>query len=120
MPRFVILEHTWNGVHWDIMLEFGEVLRTWAIDTPISGGWAVPVRSMADHRIAYLEYEGPVSANRGHVRRWDTGTYHVNEWSDTLVRVELRGTQLFGLLELRAVAGATGSWSLVFVPRKLD
>ena len=32
MPRFVVLEHTWNGVHWDFMLEAGEVLRTWAID----------------------------------------------------------------------------------------
>ena len=120
MPRFVILEHTWNGVHWDIMLEAGEALRTWSADTPISGGWAVPVRAMADHRAAYLDYEGPVSGNRGEVKQWDSGTFHVHEWSEVLVRIDLRGHQLFGLLELRAVAGATGSWSLVFVPRKLE
>ncbi len=29
--RFVILEHQWNGVHWDLMLEQGGVLRTWAL-----------------------------------------------------------------------------------------
>ena len=27
MARFVVLEHTWEGVHWDFMLEVGEVLR---------------------------------------------------------------------------------------------
>ena len=35
MPRFVLLEHRWNGVHWDFMLEAGDVLRTWAIDAPV-------------------------------------------------------------------------------------
>ena len=38
MPRFVLLEHVWNGVHWDFMLEAGDVLRTWAIDQPIVAG----------------------------------------------------------------------------------
>ncbi len=38
MPRFVLLEHAWNGVHWDFMLEAGESLRTWAIDAPIVAG----------------------------------------------------------------------------------
>lgn len=121
MPRFVILEHTWNGVHWDIMLEAGENLRTWACDAPISPGWAIPARGLADHRMIYLDYEGPISANRGEVKQWDCGSYLVKEWSETFVRVELRGRQLFGLLELRAVAGtAASSWSLVFVPGKLD
>ena len=31
----MVLEHDWDGVHWDFMLEAGERLRTWAIDAPI-------------------------------------------------------------------------------------
>ena len=38
MPRFVLLEHHWDGVHWDLMLDVGAVLRTWAIDAPIVPG----------------------------------------------------------------------------------
>ena len=42
MLRFVLLEHNWNGVHWDFMLEVGEALRTWAIDAPIVSGRDLP------------------------------------------------------------------------------
>ncbi len=65
MPRFVLLEHVWNGVHWDFMLEHGEVLRTWAIDSPIVAGQDLPARALPDHRRIYLEYEGEISGNRG-------------------------------------------------------
>ena len=75
MPRFVVLEHVWNGVHWDFMLERGEVLRTWAIDAPIVAGQDLPARALADHRLIYLDYEGEVSGQRGSVRRVDAGTY---------------------------------------------
>jgi hypothetical protein len=101
MPRFVLLEHRWNGVHWDLMFERGDVLATWAIDEPIVAGRAVPARALADHRRAYLDYEGEVSGGRGRVRRVDWGTYRVVSWSAGLVRVELKGTQLVGELELR-------------------
>src|SRR4051794_23591291 len=36
MPRFVLLEHRRDGVHWDFMIEAGPALRTWAIDAPIA------------------------------------------------------------------------------------
>ena len=74
MARFVLLEHVWNGVHWDLMLEHGEVLRTWAIDSPVVAGRDLPARALADHRRLYLDYEGEISGDRGHVRRIDTGT----------------------------------------------
>jgi DNA polymerase Ligase (LigD) len=103
MPRFVLLEHEWNGVHWDFMLETGEVLRTWAIDAPIVSGRDLPARALGDHRRAYLEYEGEISGGRGRVRRLDAGTYRVLDWSAVRVRVELAGFQLSGKLELRLV-----------------
>ena len=43
MPRFALLEHHWDGIHWDLMLDDGSVLRTWAIDAPIEEwGRALP------------------------------------------------------------------------------
>jgi hypothetical protein len=108
MPRFVILEHTWNGVHWDLMLESGGRLRTWAIDAPIAFEVDLPARDLADHRMAYLDYEGPVSRNRGSVRRVDAGEYNVLTWEPDLIRVHLQGTQLVGKVALRRVGTADG------------
>jgi hypothetical protein len=68
MRRFVLLEHQWNGVHWDLMLEEGDVLRTWAIDVPVVSGVDLPARRLADHRLIYLDYEGPISGLRVYVR----------------------------------------------------
>ena len=36
---------------------------------------------LPDHRLAYLDYEGPISGDRGSVTRWDRGTYDVEHQS---------------------------------------
>jgi len=113
MPRFVLLEHNWNGLHWDLMLESGDVLRTWAIDAPIVAGQELPARALLDHRRIYLEYEGELSGNRGRVRRVDAGTFRILVWRAEHVRVELSGTQLVGEVDLRVTrleVGAASSW----------
>lgn len=118
MPRFVLLEHCWNGVHWDLMLEHGEVLRTWAIDAPLVANRDLPARSLPDHRRAYLEFEGEVSGNRGTVRRIDEGAYTAKVWEDNQVRIRLEGAQLVGEAELRQVGlGSDGraSWRFRFM-----
>lgn len=109
MPRFVLLEHDWNGVHWDFMLEHGDTLRSWAIDAPIVAGQDLPARMLADHRLFYLDYEGEISGNRGRVKRRDMGTYEVLEWSKDRVRARLAGVQLAGEVELRAIGSASDS-----------
>jgi hypothetical protein len=103
LNRFVLLEHRWNGVHWDLMLETAGVLRTWAIDAPVVPGVDLPARSLPDHRLAYLEYEGEVSGGRGTVRRCDRGVYRPLVWTDDRVRVLLEGDQLAGEAELRRI-----------------
>ncbi len=75
MPRFVILEHDHPELHWDLMLEAGDVLRTWRLAAPPWPGERVRAEASFDHRTRYLDYEGPVSGNRGTVTAWDRGTF---------------------------------------------
>lgn len=96
MGRFVILEHRWNGVHWDLMLERDGVLRTWAVAEAIVAGRNLPARALADHRLHYLDYEGAISGGRGSVRRVDSGTYQSSLWTSETVRFRLEGTQVAG------------------------
>lgn len=122
MPRFVLLEHRWNGVHWDLMLESadGRVLHTWALDAPLAPGRGLPARRLPDHRTAYLDYEGEVSGGRGTVRRVDRGAYAVESWDEAIVRVRLSGAQLVGELELRRTVPAGGEAGWTARLRKVD
>lgn len=73
-----------RGSHWDLMLENRGVLLTWALPDlppgPLPASFErLGIRRLPDHRIAYLEYEGPVSNNRGTVKRVDFGEYQLTE-----------------------------------------
>ena len=97
--RFVVLHHfvtdefvqkSGRGTHFDLMLEFGDSLRTWAIEH-----WPLPqqipqrANRLQDHRLAYLEYQGPLSGARGHVVREAMGTYEILEKTDDWLVVRL-------------------------------
>lgn len=96
MGRFVILEHQWDGTHWDLMLEREGVLRTWALAESVVVGRNLAARALADHRLHYLDYEGAISGGRGSVRRWDSGFYQSRLWTPDLVRFWLTGGQVEG------------------------
>ena len=91
MPKFVILRHEMPagpraGVHFDLMLEQGAVLRTWALAEEPSALTEIAAEALGEHRLAYLEYEGPVAGNRGFVSRWDGGQYECQtESADEIV-----------------------------------
>ncbi len=109
-----MLEHRWDGVHWDFMVEVepGGPLRTWAIDAVPTPGRDLPARARADQRREYLTYEGEVSGGRGEVRRWDEGTCTVEVWEEDRVRLVLEGAHLIGPVEFWASpAGRTGEFS---------
>lgn len=118
MGRFVILEHRWNGVHWDLMLESDGVLRTWAIDEAIVADKNLPARALADHRLHYLEYEGEISGGRGSVHRWDSGSYEPRLWTPELIRFRWEGGQVEGEAVLfrveTGVAAEPFSWFFRF------
>jgi hypothetical protein len=110
MPRFVILEHDHPTLHWDFMLEDGEVLRTWRLTTPPAAGQVVAAETSFAHRPLYLDYEGPISGGRGSVRRWDGGTFTWEVDAADRVVVRLTGERLAGVAVLEQAG--EGKWSL--------
>jgi len=112
---FVILEHrTGQEVHWDLMLQWGDVLRTWSLSRPPEVGQTISARALPDHRIHFLDYEGPISQDRGHVTQWDRGTYKLLDESARALTAELLGKQVAGRITLCRKDEAGAPWSFQF------
>lgn len=86
--RFAVLHH--EGVaepHFDLLFEREPGSALAAFRSPV---WpitqATELTALKDHRREYLEYEGPVSGDRGHVTRVAGGTVRV-EREDHRTRV---------------------------------
>ena len=124
MPRFVVLHHQCptgypRPDHWDFMLEAAGVLRTWALrERPDAASADSPIaaEALADHRLAYLEMEGPVSGGRGSVARWDQGEYRAEEWKPDKVVVRLSGARLAGVATLVRETADAQRWGFWFLP----
>lgn len=116
--RFVVLHHLGHGPeHWDLMLEVEGKLVTWQILRDPRGATdaagrpeALPARRIGDHRLAYLSYEGPVSAGRGTVRRIDQGTCEPVEVRDDRWRVRFDGRVFLGWYLLTETEGHGNDW----------
>ena len=112
MPRFVILEHDHPLLHWDLMLEAGDVLETWRLAAP-PGTQAIDAAALGDHRRMYLDYEGPVSGKRGNVRRWDAGLFDEEAGSTSEARLlRFHGTRIKGRWRLERTDGADWRFAL--------
>ncbi len=127
MPRIVLLYHACppeyvRPSHWDLMLEVDGKLRTWALPCLPSGWEAAHARTVAffpmcppladerqviaverlgDHRIEYLELEGPIGGRRGEVRRIAAGEYESGDetgaaWNVRILDGVLHGEILLG------------------------
>lgn len=88
-PRFCLLHHTMEANagrsdHWDLMLEHNGALVTFELDRLPAGPGLFETKRLADHRLAYLEYEGHISGNRGQVIRLDRGRYHEVDLHESL------------------------------------
>jgi hypothetical protein len=107
-PRlFVLLHHVLaDGGHWDLCLDQGDTLATWQLAANPAGlpesasGDGIPARRIQDHRRAYLDYEGPVSGNRGHVTRIDRGTFERLAEGSAGPRIRFTGSVLIGTYEI--------------------
>src|SRR6267142_2239652 len=120
MPRFVVLLHQTpagfsRGTHFDLMLEHGDALRTWALDKLPAAGETVTAERLPDHRPLYLDYEGKVGGERGGVSRDDAGDYDVIEDIPTVLVVRLCGG-LQGTLTLQQDGDDPHRWRVSLSP----
>lgn len=124
-PRFVIHKHSASSLHYDLRLEVGGVLKSWAI--PKGPSTDPSVKRLAievdDHPLGYAGFEGVIGAGygAGEVIVWDAGTYRGlgdHPVEEALERghlsVWLEGEKLRGGYTLqRTGAGAKPRWLLV-------
>ena len=116
LKRFVIHKHTRQGqIHWDLMLEAGDVLETYRVTLPparlvqLSGESAIAVK-IDDHPHKFLTYEGPVNQGKGQVTMADRGEYEVLEKGPALKKLCFKGAILKGIFTLTQISG--DQWQL--------
>src|ERR1019366_9850463 len=108
MPRFVVLEHDHPVLHWDLMLEADGGLLTWRLgQPPLPSSAAIKATRLPDHRMMYLDYEGPISGDRGTVKRWDAGNFDEEMDSTPTVKIlKMNGASLHGRIRLESMDAA--------------
>lgn len=105
MLRFAVLWHEMpdnsrRASHFDLLLEDDGTLRTWTFEQLPERGESVSGHELPRHRLAYLEYEGEVSGNRGTVRRVAGGLYQLIESKPGRMCLGLVSDEISGKLEL--------------------
>ncbi len=102
--RCVVQQHTIAGQsHYDLMLEMGDVLATFQVPCPPQD-WAdkqLTCVKLDDHRLMYLDYEGPVLPNRGHVRLVLKGRYRCRSLRENCWQLGLISDIITATLTLR-------------------
>ena len=94
--RYVLLTHDHPHLHWDLMLEEESSLRTWRLAQEPLGEAPIKAEPLPAHRKHYLDYEGPVSGDRGTVTQWDAGDYLLEIDREEEIWVSLSGKRLRG------------------------
>lgn len=98
---YVIQEHHASHLHWDLRLESGGVLKSWAVPKGIPE--EPKVRHLAveteDHPYEYASFEGTIPKGQygaGTVKIWDKGHYKTKVWEPNKIEVTLEGERLHG------------------------
>ena len=132
--RFVVQRHDASSLHFDVRLQVGHVLVSWAV--PKGPSLDPREKRLAtrteDHPLDYAEFEGTIPEGEygaGTVIVWDTGDYENRTEEDGEevpveqaveqghVKVELRGEKLTGTFALTRtrMRGDDRNWILVKV-----
>ena len=118
MPRFVILSHDWPLPHLDLLLESDGVLRAWRLPSSFQPDVPCLAEANADHRLFYLDYEGPVSGNRGTVAVWDSGEIVWELVESSRIVLQFQGNPMQGRFEL--LRQSESEWRIQRVPITSD
>jgi len=97
--RFVIQKHKrGEDVHWDLMLEVGEVLQTYRLELPPAKllEQTSSAVKIFDHPLKFLSYEGSVNSGKGSVEIAESGTYRMLNENEHHLELQLDGKILKG------------------------
>jgi bifunctional non-homologous end joining protein LigD len=108
--RFVVQEHHARRLHWDLRMEHGGVLASWALPRgipqhPKENRLAVRTE---DHPLEYLDFEGEIPKGEygaGTMEVWDRGTYEAEKFRDDEVIATFHGERLQGRYALFQTRG---------------
>ncbi len=98
---FVVQEHHARALHYDVRLERGGVLVSWAVPKGLlmpPGAVRLAVHT-EDHPMEYATFEGDIPRGEyggGKVTIWDRGRYDTLKWTDDEVQVEFHGQRVQG------------------------
>ncbi len=119
---FVVQEHSASTHHFDLRLEVGGAMRSWAVPKGPSMDPAVKrlAVQVEDHQLSHNDFEGP-TGEKGGVIVWDRGPYEQGgrvPWPEALERGHavfvLHGEKLHGGFALqRTGRGAKPQWLLL-------
>jgi DNA ligase D-like protein (predicted 3'-phosphoesterase) len=105
MPIFVVHEHWAKRHHFDLRLEIGDVLKSWAVPKEIPTEYGVKrlAVQVEDHPIEYANFSGRIPEGyygAGEVLIYDKGEYELKEYSVNKIRFKLLGQKLSGVYQL--------------------
>jgi bifunctional non-homologous end joining protein LigD len=113
--RFVVQKHQASRLHYDLRLEVGGTLKSWAV--PKGPSFVSHEKRLAvmveDHPLEYLHFEGVIPKGNygaGTMMVWDQGTYHVpghmgREDSEPVISKDLERGRLHIVLHAHKLAG---------------
>lgn len=120
MALFVVHEHHARHLHYDLRLEIGGALKSWAV--PKGPSTDPKVKRLAvhvdDHDLSYGSFEGVIPEGQygaGTVRIWDKGRFTLKAGSVPEGKLEftLFGEKLKGDFVLVRMKGKEKEWLLI-------
>ena len=121
--RFVIHEHHARNLHFDLRLEIGGTLKSWAVPKGISLNpndkrLAIEV---PDHSLSYINFEGTISEGSygaGPVVIWDNGDYSTmgdagEQLKSGRLNFVFHGKKLRGSFSLVRMKDRKGQWLVI-------
>jgi len=111
---FVVHEHHATHLHWDLRLQVGKVLKSWAVpkEPPVEEGTKRLAILVDDHALSYAKFEGFIEEGygKGEVKIWDSGTYEMESEHGNKFVFVLHGKKLKGRYTLLKFEKAKNGW----------